>query len=70
MSGARVPTATWSLTLLALSLTFVGWRAWRGRGAEHRSGITNTDAMDQVLDDSFPASDPPAWGSTTASTGA
>lgn len=46
-----------ALTLLTLAVT----RLMRRRGEP----LGEDDSVDQTLDDSFPASDPPAWTSTT-----
>lgn len=43
-------------------LTLVTARMMRHRTAEP---VADEDGVDQTLDDSFPASDPPAWTPTT-----
>ena len=47
----------WIFLIAGGIAAFVGYRLWQRRQAvEHREAM-----IDDTLDDSFPASDPPAW---------
>lgn len=45
----------------------IGMRLWRNRVKEHTGPIQLDDPVEVASDDSFPASDPPSYTSTSAS---
>ena len=42
------------------------WKREKARIQDFQSKQKNQDRIDDTLDDSFPASDPPSWSPTTA----
>lgn len=63
MRNARLPNTTWPLLLSAAGLTLAGWYL-RSRDQARTRAVDET--TDLALEDSFPASDPPSWGSASA----
>ena len=65
--GRGAAAAWWSTAAIGLSV--LAWAWMRRRRAAFEALAVEDRSVDEMIDDSFPASDPPAWSGSAAVAG-